>query len=167
MCQWFRITLTVADRAYLAKEFSLIVTTRHGIFLATNTLDFEGLAGEDGKISKFPEFNIEVRSPSVLDLMGLMENFPDQCGDYSIQESICEEMPAFRFKINLEPEDWVNLLARLGAGITYKNFTIELKVLSGGGEVDTGVYTLVSNIRVLMMQIYSRMFGPFDSGSIH
>ena len=77
MCQWFRRVLTVTECAYSAKEFALIITTRHGIFLATNTLDFEGVVDEDGRISEFPEFNIEVRSPSVLDLMGLIENLPD------------------------------------------------------------------------------------------
>jgi len=99
--------------------------------------------------------------------MGLIENFPDQCGDCSIREAACEEIPAFRFNIELEPEDWVNLLARLGAGITYRDFTSELKEMSEDGVVDPGVYTLISNIRVLMMQIYSRMFGPFDSKTIN
>ena len=76
-------------------------------------------------------------------------------------------MPSFRFGVEMEPEDWVNLLARLGAGVTYTSFTDEVKQLSDEGFVDSGLVTLILNLKVLMMQIYSRMFGPFDSRTIN
>tara|TARA_R110000782_G_scaffold133734_2_gene226108 strand:+ start:45 stop:497 length:453 start_codon:yes stop_codon:yes gene_type:complete len=150
----------------------VLIVNRHGVFLATNSINFDNEASNELDdpnhiLVELPEFCIELRSPSVSDLMGLIENFPDECGEWDVQEIPLVEMPAFRFKIDIEPERWVTLLAKLGAGITYKSFNDELRELSKYGMVDSGVVTLVSNLRVLMMQIYSRMFGSFESRTIN
>ena len=145
----------------------MIIATRHGIFLITNTLEFGEIGDEDELAYDISDFGIQLRSPSASDLMGLIESFPDQCSDCVIQEVNYLEMPSFRFGVEMEPEDWVNLLARLGAGVTYPSFTDEVKQLSDEGFVDSGLVTLILNLKVLMMQIYSRMFGPFDSRTIN
>lgn len=145
----------------------MIIATRHGVFLVTNTLEFGDIGDEDELAYDISDFGIQIRSPSASDLMGLIESFPDQCDECSIKEVNYLEMPSFRFVIEIEPEDWVNLLARLGAGVTYTSFTDEVRQLSDEGFVDSGAVTLILNLRVLMMQIYSRMFGPFDSRTIN
>lgn len=144
----------------------MIITTRHGVFLVTNTK--ETIAEDDSYLyAEWPDFFIEIRSPSIRDLMGLMDSFPEQCGYGTIEEDPCPDMPSFKFKIEIGPEDWVGLMARIGAGITYKSFIGELNEVYEDGLVDSGVLTLAANLKVIIMQIYSDMSGSFNHKTIH
>ena len=131
----------------------MIIITRHGTFLITNTKDFAEIEDE------FTDFGINIRSASLEEIMNVMEDFIPETTWAVVEDDFDEDMPAFRFKVEVPPEDWVNLIARMGAGITYKSFKREVREVSE----DANTLTLLSNLKVLTMQIYSRLVSPFNS----
>ena len=132
----------------------MFIVTRHGTFLITNTKDFVEIEDE------FTDFGINIRSASIDEVLNLVEDFfPDRTWSV-FEDDFDKDMPAFRFKVEVPPEDWVNLIARIGAGITYKSFKKEIVEVSN----DPDTLTLFSNLRVLTMQIYSRLVAPFKHG---
>ena len=99
----------------------MFIVTRHGTFLVTNTKDFADIEDE------FTDFGINIRSASIDEVLNLVEDFlPDRTWSV-FEDEFDKDMPAFRFKVEVPPEDWVNLIARMGAGITYMGTTM------GGG----------------------------------
>tara|TARA_R110000851_G_scaffold288868_2_gene442942 strand:- start:2070 stop:2468 length:399 start_codon:yes stop_codon:yes gene_type:complete len=130
--------------------------------------DFPTAYNEDGSVyDEWDHFIIEIRSPSKRDLMGLMDSFYDQCGGQPIEEDPHSDMSSFRFKIQVDPEDWVNLIARLGAGLTYKSFMQEIDDAFRDGCVESGAVTFLSSLRVMVMQIYSKFHSPPDLKVMH
>lgn len=140
----------------------MIIVTRHGTFLITNTSDFKDELPDDGLEL---DFKIKIKSASIRDMINLIDTFPVETGWDIIEDDIDKDLPAFRFSIEVLPEDWVNLIARMGAGITYRSFKREVQeVIDDCDENSTETLTMISNIRVLTMQIYSRMFSRFKRG---
>lgn len=136
----------------------MIIVTRHGTFLITNTIDFNDVANE-ADIENGIDFWINIRSASINDLLDIVEDFLPEKTWSIIEDDFDNDMPAFRFKVEVPPDDWVNMIARMGAGVTYKSFKKELEESSE----DSNTTTLLSNLRVLTMQIYSRFVSPFNS----
>ena len=129
----------------------MVIITKYGNFLIQNTIDFNDVIDEDDALSRFA---VQIRSASLDDIMNLIEDFG--VTNY-IEESPDDDMPAFRFMIELTPDEWVHMIARMGAGVTYKSFKKEVESYVDQDILGTESSTLVRNIRVLMFQIYAGM----------
>lgn len=137
----------------------MLIVTRHGTFLITNTKDFDEIEEHED----IPSFGINIRSASIEEALNLIESFVPETTLTIIEDDFDKDLPAFRFKVEVPPEDWVNLIARMGAGVTYRSFKKELIEINE----EPNTLTLLSNLRVLTMQIYSQMIAPFKKGDLN
>lgn len=148
----------------LHREVELIVLTKHGTFLASSTVDFnhwvseiEEREGEDPDGYEIPNMSIEVRSASLHDIMNLIEDL-DVSMKTPIEDSPDKDFPVFRFRITLDPEEWVTAIARMGAGVTYRTFQKEVDSYIDNKYLEPESSLFLRNFGKLASQIYTNIY---------
>jgi len=119
------------------------------------------------------EYTIEVRSISEDDIFSLLNCYQAIIGDCKVAkisgvrtltDAFPSKLPNSRYKngmaysITMPSVTWVNLLAVLGAGITYENFEDELNIMLDEGE------ERVSPLLIFIKSIYAmaaQVYAPF------
>ena len=145
----------------------MLIVTRHGMFSIVST---EKITEENYVYGK--EYTVEVRSMSEDDIFSLVNCYQEIIGDCEVarisgvRTAITDAFPSLlsssRYKngmaysITMPSVAWVNLLAALGAGITYENFEDELKTLLDEGEERVSpLLIFIKSIYTMAVQVYA------------
>ena len=145
----------------------MLIVTRHGMFSIVSTEEIT-----EHNYMYQEEHLVEIRSMSADDIFSLVTDFNEIIGEFEVSTidragtSTTDLFPSLlsssrhkngmMYSITVPYARWINLLACLGAGMTYTNFENELQSMIDDGERRANpLLMFIRSVYTMAVQVYS------------